>query len=472
MNDIPDHGPQGPTRQAVGLVDRTDAVADKGTRMTKQQLKQRVCQLVDRRSEEIIAIGERIWRTPELGFREHRTAALVSETFTRLGLPHRERCALTGVTARVEGGTPGPTVALLGEMDGIILHDHPAADPETGAVHACGHNAQIAGLLGAAMALADADVANHLAGAVALMAVPAEEYLDIDYRRRLVREEQIEFLGGKCELIRLGCFDGVDMAMMVHTANGRGAGARTSMNGFVAKHVRYTGTAAHAGMSPQDGVNALNAAMLGLFAIHAQRETFADADAVRVHPIITSGGGAVNVVPDNVVVETLVRARTLEAIREAGKKVDRALQSGADAVGAQVAIDTLPGYLPLVSDDALTGLFKRNVLPHIAKDDFSVRGHLASSTDMGDVSQIMPAIHPNIGGADGLPHSAAFRIADPVLAYVVPAKVLAMTLVDLLADDAVEARRVIDGAAPALTKQEYLAYMRATAAASTGSSAT
>jgi metal-dependent amidase/aminoacylase/carboxypeptidase family protein len=191
------------------------------------------------------------------------------------------------------------------------------------------------------------------------MAVPAEEFVEIEHRMDLRRRGVIEFLGGKPEMLRLGHFDDVDMAMLVHAASaspGPKLLTDSTTNGFVAKTVRFKGRSAHAGMAPHQGVNALNALALAIMNINAQRETFREDDVVRVHQIVTRGGDVVNVVPDDVRMEMFVRARSVEAIRDAHDKVDRALRAAAMAVGAEVEIVTVPGYLPRVRETALTGV--------------------------------------------------------------------------------------------------------------------
>ena len=424
-------------------------------------LKAAVCAAIDRRGEELQRIADDIYRHPELGFKEHRTAGVVSSFFERLGLPHRDGLALTGVKAKLAGGSSGPTVAVMGELDSLGVREHPAANPETGAAHACGHNAQIAMMLGVAAAFVDAGIAPHLAGNVVFFAVPAEEYVEIEYREGLARQGKLEFLGGKPELIKLGELDDVDLAMMTHTSSNKEEGLlglSESSNGCIVKLIRYTGKAAHAGGAPHKGVNALNAATLALQAIHAQRETFRDQDTVRVHPIITRGGDIVNVVPADVRLETFVRGKTVEAIQDANAKVDRALKAGALAVGAQVAIQTLPGYLPLRNDAALGDVWAANAQELVGADNVKRIGHRTGSTDMGDVTHIMPAIHPFAGGAEGTGHGADYRIADPVLAILNPAKAMACTVLDLLAGGA--APRVLAEAKPRFTKDEYLAFQR------------
>lgn len=430
---------------------------------TKEELKRHICEAIDRRAEQIIEIGETIRHNPELGFKEIKTARLVEHTLKDLGLSPQTGLALTGVRATMNESKPGPTLALLGELDGLVVSDHPLADPETGAAHACGHNAQIAGLLGAVMGLLDSQALPYLAGRIVAFAVPAEEYGDVAWRVQQAREGKLEFLGGKPELLRLGHFDDVDMAMMIHTSSrseDKLAGVAVSNNGCVVKTVRYLGKAAHAGGAPHLGINALYAANVALTAINAIRETFKEEDTIRVHPIITHGGAQVNVIPAETRLEMYVRGKSVEAILDANIKVDRALQAGALALGAQAEIETLPGYLPLFNNMDMADVFKGNAVELVGEANYTTIGHRTGSTDMGDISHVMPALHPYMGGASGAGHGANFQITDPKLAYLAPAKALAMTAVDLLWGDAEKARDILSRAKPRMTKADYLAFQR------------
>ena len=432
--------------------------------MTRDELKHRVYQAIDQRGEEIIGLGEQIRRHPELGFKEVKTARLVEETFKKLGLVPRAGLALTGVRADASGRAgDGPTFAVLGELDALVVAGHPEGDPTTGAAHACGHNAQIAGMLGAAIGLLDAKAFDRLAGRVAFFSVPAEEYGDIEWRVAQARAGRLEFLGGKPELLRLGHFDDVDLAMMIHTTprteDGK-AGVPDSNNGCIVKTVRYVGRAAHAGGAPHMGVNALYSAQIGLMAINAIRETFRDEDTIRVHPIITHGGSQVNVIPGEVRIETYVRGRTMDAILDANRKVDRALRAGALALGAKVEIETLPGYMPMTCDPIMTRYFRDIVSGLLGEEHYRQIGHRTGSTDMGDLSQVMPILHPYIGGARGTGHGADFEIVDKPLAYLGPAKALAAMVIDMLWDGAAAAREVLAKARPPMTRASYLAAQR------------
>jgi amidohydrolase len=433
---------------------------------SREELKRLACQEIDARAEEIIRIAKTVLGTPEPGFREARTSRFVAERFRELGIPFREGLALTGVKGELAGGSKGPTVAVLGELDSLIVPDHPFADPDTGAAHACGHHAQMGMLLGVAYGLLAPGVLPSLSGRVVLFAVPAEEYIEIEYREELKRQGKVEFLGGKPELIRLGEFDDIDIAMMCHTTSEpkeRKLALGGTNNGTVAKQVQFIGRSAHAGGMPHRGINALNAAMIALMAIHSNRETFRDEDTIRVHPIITKGGEAVNIVPSDVRMETFVRGSSIDAIVEANRKVDRALRAGAMAIGARVRIKTIPGYLPIRNDQELGALFKANAVALVGEEGVAQIGHRTGSTDMGDVSQLIPAIHPYAGGAKGISHGADYVVEDYQLAVINPAKAMAMTVIDLLADGAAGAGRVLARHRPAMTKNDYLRFMRSLA---------
>jgi len=193
------------------------------------------------------------------------------------------------------------------------------------------------------------------------------------------------------------------------------------------------------------------------------RETFRDEDTIRVHPIITHGGSQVNVIPGDVRIETYVRGRSVEAILAAEKKVDRAFRAGALALGAKVEIETLPGYMPMRCDPIMAEHFKQNMVPMVGEDAFRRIGHRTGSTDMGDLSQVMPILHPYMGGARGTGHGADWEIVDKPLAYLGPAKALAAMVVDMLADGAAGAREVVAKATPPMTRERFLTFQRSLA---------
>lgn len=430
--------------------------------MNKEELKNKVCAAIDNAVEDIKAIALNIESEPELGYKEFKTSAKVASYLKELGLEPKEGLAITGVKARAKGGKQGPSIAVIGELDGIVCMDSPQADPLTGATHSCGHNLQVAAMLAAATGLVKSGVMNELSGDAVFIGVPAEEYVELAYRKKLIADGKIHFLSGKGNLIYEGELDDVDMAMMMH-ANGNLPGHEmligNTSNGFIGKTIRYIGKAAHAAAAPHEGINALNAAMLGIMGINSLRETFREEDVIRVHPIITQGGDLVNNVPSDVRIETYVRAKTMEAIGRTHTKVDNALKGGAMAIGAEVEIVTMPGQLPLNCCDDLNKIFitnAKNVAPDLK---VSTGFHFNASTDMGDISHLMPAIHPYSGGNVGSLHTKEFAVTDFNDCVILPAKAFAMSIIDLLVDDAQIAKKILADFKPILNKEEYIAMM-------------
>ena len=414
---------------------------------------------VEQYRDMIFAAQDYIWRNPETGYREVKTAAYMEEAFRKLGYELTLAGDIPGFYTVLDTGRPGPEVLILGELDSLICPEHPECDPETGAVHCCGHSAQCAALLGVAAVLKQPGMLDGLCGRIRLCAVPAEELIEIEYRSELRRQGRIHSMGGKSEFLYRGYFDGVDIAFMVHTTQGKSFFWKLGGVGCIAKRVVYQGVASHAGGSPWNGVNALYAAMQGLNAINAVRETFHDSDQIRVHPIITKGGSAVNAIPDQVIVESYVRGMSFDAMREANLRVNRALCGAALSLGANVDIQDQPGYAPLFNSKGMMALAKdaAELIPGIPfswSDSYS-----SGSTDMGDLSSIMPVIHPYAPGAVGTSHGKDYYIDDPELACVGSAKWQLAMLSLLLENDAARAKAIIADFKPQFaSKEEYFAY--------------
>ena len=197
----------------------------------------------------IFDVERYVWKNPETGFREWKTSKYLAGIFEKLGYKLTMAGNIPGFYTDVDTGRPGPRVLILGEMDALICDDHPKADPETHAVHCCGHNAQCAALVGITAALREEGVLDGLCGSVRLCAVPAEEGIEIAFRQKLREEGIIRYYGGKAEFLHRGYFDGVDIAFMIHPTRDR-AVIRKGAVGNIRKAVRYIGVAAHAGGYP------------------------------------------------------------------------------------------------------------------------------------------------------------------------------------------------------------------------------
>jgi amidohydrolase len=320
----------------------------------------------------------------------------------------------------------------------------------------------MAAMLGLALALREPGALDGLSGSLKLCLVPAEELLEVGWREELRKQGIIRYFGGKVEFIARGYFDGVDIAMMIHSARlaeGKTLRFTRGSNGCVLKNVTFHGRAAHAGGAPQRGRNALYAATLAMDAANALRETFPDGEHIRFHPIITEGGQAVNAIPDTVRMESYVRGASYESIAAYNDKINLALAASAAAIGCTVTISDAPGYMSLCNDGGLARVMG-DVMREIAGPDsveFSDEWK-TGSTDMGDVSSLIPSVHPYSSGTKGLGHGADFFVEDRRLACLLPAQCLAATAGRLLENGAEAGRSVVAGASPRFaSKEKYLA---------------
>ncbi len=417
----------------------------------------RLFQSVEDYKEKILAAERYIWQHPEPGYREWNTHAYMKARFEELGYTVTEAGNIPGFYTDIETGRPGPRIAIFAEMDSLIIPSHPDAD-ENGYVHACGHNCQCAAMLGVAAAFKTAGTLDALWGSIRLIVVPAEELIEIAFRRSLKEQGIIRYFGGKQEFMYRGILDGVDMAMMVHTGKD-GLRCTRGSNGCIIKEAAFLGKAAHAGGAPHNGINALYAANIGMQAANALRETFKDADHIRFHPIITGGGDSVNAIPDRVTVESYLRGATVESIAQENQKVNRAFAGAAAAMGCGLRLRDFHGYSPRVNDLTMKAASHEVAQMLVPEEDITFSETWTTGcSDMGDVTCVMPGLHPHAGGADGAGHSPFYQIADPYLACVVSAKWQVGTVALLLQEEAVRAKEVLtNGRQDYPTIPEYLA---------------
>ncbi len=430
--------------------------------MTVEEMKKLACETIDKHAEELKTLANDIFMEPELGYKEFKTADKIKAKLDGLGLKYKDGVAVTGIVTPLEGKQHKSRIAIMGELDSVVVPGHPYCDPITKGAHACGHNCQATSVVGVAYGLVESGIINELDGDVVLMHVPSEECVELEYRKSLIDQGIIKCLGGKQEFVRLGVFDDIDMMFMQHTlgtendpsnpikANCGGLDGK----GFNVRLVKFIGKESHAAM-PSQGVNALKAAEVALAAVDAQRDTFLEKDTIRIHPIITKGGDLVNVVPAEVKIESYIRGSNTEAILAASARFDRCMQAGADALGAQVEITKMAGYMCPSESKELKDVVYDNMCYVIGAEHSLYDGN-GGSTDAADIGYIVPTIHMRIGGAKGVGHGADYEIADPDLAVVKAAKILTCTAIDLLANGAEKALYVKEKFEAPFTKEEYL----------------
>ncbi len=399
-------------------------------------------------------LADRLWNSPELGFFEFKTADILVSELKALGLNPRTGIARTGVVAEV-GKKSDPAVMLLADMDAL-----PTQSAAGGVAHSCGHHAQMAVMLGAFRALVLSEAAEALGLRIIFAVSPAEEYVDLGRRLELKKKGEVAYLSGKQEMIRLGFFSEPCLVLKYHSMGDspeRVATVNGTLNGFMAKRAVFTGRASHAGAHPEKGVNALSAASLALQAMHAQRETFLEADHIRVHPIITEGGTVVNSVPARAVLETYIRGASHAAVLAAAAKVDRSLRAGALALGAALDIENTPGYQAFRPDPALGEVLRQAAAAVVDPASIDLNDRSYASDDIGDVACIQPTCQLGFSGFCGTIHSSDFAVKEPERAYMAPAQIILRTVGALGAEGGAAARRVLSGFVPRFSLPEYLA---------------
>ncbi len=410
----------------------------------------------ERHAAEMIGLGEEIWRHPETGYREVKTSRAVAERLRAAGLPVEEGLALTGVRAVLDTGRPGPTIGVVGELDALLQPGHPAA--VGGCAHACGHHTHASAMYGAARILQEPEILGELCGRMVFLACPAEEGIEIGYRAGLIEAGKISCIDGKSELILEGAFDDIDLAFMNHLGCGYGT---NNCNGVFVKKLVFRGKSCHASY-PSGGINPLNSLELARHAIALLREEAGTMFGARIHGIISSGGQVPNTFPGEVTMEYMVRASNIADMRKLSEQFDQAVLHCGQAFGGSVEILSFLSGLPLNNNDGLAEVAREGAAFLHPEIPFRYKtGHDFGCTDMGDVSQLMPALHLNVPGCDGATlHRDAFKITTPQAAYVENAEMLALMAVSLLSDGAAKARKILDGYVPLMTRDEYRTLIR------------
>ena len=415
--------------------------------------------IVEKHRAKILEVERYIWAHPESGFKEWNTTKYLGKIFEDAGYTLTYAGDIPGFYTDIDTGRPGPKVLILGEMDALVAPTHPEA--VNGCAHACGHNAQCAALVGCALALKEPGALDGLCGSIRLMAVPAEELIEIEFRNSLREKGIIHYLGGKVEYLYRGYMDGCDFAYMNHArCNAATPFDIEGSNGCMAKSVTYEGFASHAGGSPDKGINALYAATMGLNAINSLRETFRDDEHVRVHPVIHEAGGATNIIPSKAVLSSYVRGATVESMIRTNKKVNRALAAGALALGAKVKVSDRNGYAPLINDPGMCSVARDAAEALCGKGSCADLEWSCGSTDNGDVSCVIRTVQPHIMGASGHGHGDDYQITDPESCCVLNATHEVLMAMLLLENDAARGKEVLAG--PPLrfaNKEAYFAEM-------------
>ena len=380
-----------------------------------EALKLAVCRRVDELAEQLVAASHQIHAHPELNFQEHFAHDLLTDLLEHHGVAPARHAFGLETAFDASAGSEGPTVAVLCEYDAL-----------PGVGHACGHNIIATAGLGAG--LAAAFVAQTAGGRVRIMGTPAEEGG-----------------GGKVLMARQGAFDGVDAAMMVHPADAD----LIAMDCIAIQEllVTFHGKSAHASAAPWDGRNALDAAVLGYMNVATMRQHIRPNE--RVHGIFTKGGDKPNIVPSEAEMDWYVRSGTISSLQPLKARVFTALESAAAACGCTMSHSWVDNtYADMVDNGPMVASYVANAarIGRTVMNPVTSGRRVMGSTDMGNISYLVPSIHPMIKVApDGIPiHSVEFAqwAVSPAgdQAVLDGAKAMAMTVVDLWSSAALRDR--------------------------------
>lgn len=380
--------------------------------------KARIRTAVGELREQLLATSHAIHADPELLFEEHRASARLADALERGGLRVTRGAGglATAFRAELDGGEPGPTLAILAEYDAL-----------PGIGHACGHNIIATSALGAGLALAR--TRPRIPGRVLIIGTPAEEGG-----------------GGKILLAQAGVFDDVDASFMLHPS--RSDMVRRSSLASSRVDVVFHGKASHAAGAPDLGINALEAVIQTFVGVNARRlQMRADA---RVHGIVTHGGDAVNIIPARASARFSVRARDRAYQRQLVAMLRQAAEAGAIATGARLEWAETRGYDNTVPNPTIADVMARNMTAVGRAVLEPAPNERMGSTDMGDISQILPAVHAYVAI---VPESIANHTVEFAAAAASPAgdaavldgaATLAMTAADLLAEPGLLAQAAAD----------------------------
>lgn len=390
--------------------------------------KEAIWNRIDEGQETAIQRGRFFFDCPEMGFEEYGTEAEICRWLDQWQVPYQKDVSITGVVATI--GQGDYHIAVAADMDALPRKNG------AGCIHSCGHSIQVANALTVLEALLPEEKAGNLNCRISFFFTPAEELTNPDFRSRLMAEGKVLGRSGKQDMIARGFFDHVDCVLSCHASGtpGQVFDVRSVLAGFLLKKATFHGQASHSGVAPHLGRNALHGAILAQNAISFMKDQFAPEDCVRIQPVIGQVSGGINIIPDEAVLETYVRAIDKDTLFHAAKRFDDCIQAAALALDLQAEIETAPGYLPLNQSKKLNETVEENMLAFCQTEDIGRDPISGASGDVGDLGTLVPTVQFGFGGVQGVFHSDVFSIADEKLCYLTASKVMAGTIADLVND--------------------------------------
>jgi len=422
-------------------------------------MKNQCSQWIRQHTQEIYELGDLLFKTPELGFKEEKTKKILVDYLQKHQISIHQEFARTGFSVSIGEGKPH--IGLIAELDAIPTPGHPYADPVTSAAHTCGHSTQCTIMAAVISLLKELNITEYFPGKVTLFFTPAEEYTDMASRKEMKEKKEIRYFSGKQEMIADHILDDADVILHLHGSgeyHGHRFSVGSTLAGFIYKTFVFKGKAAHAAVMPDQGVNALNAYTLFQNAVGLLRETFRDEDMVRFHGVVTEGGSSVNSIPDRVVYESYIRSTSTEALNQLNEVLTNCAKHCAQALQADCEVYDTPGYFPLQQDDLLNKVIESNML--LFEDASEIRHHEKSiaAGDIGDVSLFKPTIQYGYTGFKGVMHGKDLMVEDKEEVYLRQIQIVAYSVIDLLKNPQLVSQ-IVRQYKPKMTYEEYMNHL-------------
>ena len=404
---------------------------------------------------ELREIAGYLLHNPELGYKEYKTSKKVLAEITKISTNIKiEHYCKTGLKVMFDNHCP-KTIGIIAELDSLYQPGHKDADPETGAAQACGHYTQVTTALALINELMKNDRLNEFGTNLAFIFTPAEEFVDLNWRKKHKLAGDFTYFGGKQEAIKLGVFDDIDYCVSVH-AIGENFDQRTieincDLAGFNFQYFDFLGKASHAAFAPEAGINAQSIATLFTTALAFKRQQLKESNQIRFNPVrIGENTESINVIPDHIRMGTDLRYFDAEYAHQLMQQFTTAAAGCSSALGGNYQSEIQVGYLPLKSNRDMNALVKNTFLdsdeiPGLIEN----RGYTMAAGDIGDVSFLMPTIQIGYGGWNGTIHGVDFELVDPIFVLDLFPKFVFNCILKISNNlDKIEAYR--------RTKQEYL----------------
>jgi amidohydrolase len=393
--------------------------------------KQMLTDSLEKQKQELKELGRTLFACPEVGFREEKTSAHLLSFFQNNGISCQGNQSLTGVRAEIgDRNGSGYHIGLVADMDAVYAGN----GDKKQAIHSCGHSIQVADMAFSMKLIKESGLLDETGGSVTFIATPAEEFIDLEYREALVHAGKVRFFSGKQNLIADGFFDDLDCILSAHVNSEEHTlfDIGSSLTGFTKKRIIFTGQAAHSGALAHQGRNAMHGATLFINALSFLKEQFPPEQGIHIAPVITNCSGSVNTVPDQAVLETYIRANSLNNLLEACQSLDSCANHCAHALNLKSSIENQTGYMPLQQSELLLQVVFQNMLTVCTAERILKNPVSGASGDIGDLSYLIPSVQFGFSGIEGQIHSANFTIRDEENVYTNVVQVVLGTIYDLL----------------------------------------